>query len=156
MDKHLSLSIALEERELADRHRPFVKIEKWDFQARLRRRATPAELRLWGALREGRLIGTRWHFQTVLFGYIADFYCDDAKLIVELDGAYHLSPKQAEWDAKRDRAMKEHGIRTLRITNDELEADPAGTLHRIWTEMFWTVADTASFYNAKGPLGLQN
>src|SRR5258707_1243130 len=53
------------------------------------RKMTPAERRLWKALRRNALDGLHFRRQQVIEGYIADFYCDAAKLAIELDGAVH-------------------------------------------------------------------
>src|SRR5215216_6198007 len=53
--------------------------------------------------------------------YIADFYCNEKKLIIELDGKMHEFKDQKEYDVARDKLMNEFGIRTLRIKNEELK-----------------------------------
>jgi very-short-patch-repair endonuclease len=56
---------------------------------KLRRNQTDAELKLWLHLRNRRLDGLRFRRQAPVAGYIADFLCEDAKLIVEVDGGQH-------------------------------------------------------------------
>src|SRR5258708_27853937 len=63
--------------------------DKLEFAKQLRRKMTPAERRLWKALRRNALDGLHFRRQQVIEGYIADFYCDAAKLAIELDGAVH-------------------------------------------------------------------
>ena len=60
--------------------------DKLAFAKRLRREMTPPERRLWKALRGNMLDGFHFRRQQVIEGYIADFYCDAAKLAIELDG----------------------------------------------------------------------
>ncbi|HCG30677.1 MAG TPA: restriction endonuclease, partial [Chloroflexi bacterium] len=55
----------------------------------LRQSMTPAEEWLWEALRGGRLDGLKFRRQQVIGGYIADFYCDAAGLVIEVDGPVH-------------------------------------------------------------------
>ncbi|HEX2613696.1 MAG TPA: endonuclease domain-containing protein, partial [Fibrobacteria bacterium] len=59
--------------------------------------------------------GFRFRRQHILGGYIADFFCHEANLVIEVDGEIHLSQK--EYDAARDRVMREMGATILRIPN---------------------------------------
>jgi very-short-patch-repair endonuclease len=79
---------------------------------------TAAEALLWQHLRTNRTGG--WHFrrQQVIAGFIVDFYCHSAGLVIELDGAVHEN--QADYDQERDRILKEHSLRVLRIKNQEV------------------------------------
>jgi very-short-patch-repair endonuclease len=92
--------------------------DKLAFAKRLRREATPAERRLWKALRRDALDGFHFRRQQVIEGYIADFYCDGAKLAIELDGGVHQ--EQWQYDESRDRAIASMGVRVLRISNDAM------------------------------------
>ena len=95
-----------------------VEPEKLAFAKRLRREMTPSERRLWNALRRNALDGFHFRRQQVIEGYIADFYCDDAKLAIELDGGLHQ--EQWKYDESRDKVISEIGIRVLRISNDAM------------------------------------
>src|SRR5436309_2752592 len=86
----------------------------------LRRRLTPPEARLWIALRKKKL-GLHFRRQHPIGPYIIDFYCDAAKLAVEIDGESHLG--QVDHDDRRDRWLLEHGVRTLRIPASEVRDD---------------------------------
>jgi very-short-patch-repair endonuclease len=92
--------------------------DKLAFAKRLRREMTPTERRLWAALRRDALDGFHFRRQQVIEGYIADFYCDAAKLAIELDGGVH----QERWhyDESRDQEIASIGIRVLRISNDAM------------------------------------
>lgn len=79
---------------------------------------TPAEERLWQELRGGRLAGLKFRRQQVIGGYIADFYCDRAALVVEIDGPVH--DDQLEFDQAREEAINLHGPRVLRFSNDQV------------------------------------
>jgi len=95
----------------------------------LRREMTPAEQLLWEQLRAGRLNGLKFRRQQIIAGFIADFYCHAAGLVIEVDGAVHQG--QGDYDAERDRAIAAHGLRVLRVTNDEVERDIEAVLWRI-------------------------
>ena len=58
--------------------------------------------------------------QKVLGNYILDFYCAEAKIAIELDGAQHYEQKGKEKDAERDKFLGEQGMKVLRYTNIEL------------------------------------
>ncbi len=79
---------------------------------------TPAEKALWQHLRTKRLDGWKFYRQYPLYRYIADFYCEKARLVVELDGGAHDRKRQMEYDGERDRYLSVCGIRTLRFSNE--------------------------------------
>ena len=103
--------------------------EKQQRAKELRREMTPAENLLWQELRTNKLVG--WHFrrQQVIDGYIVDFYCHAASLIVEVDGGIHETQKDE--DAERDAHLISRGFRILRVTNDEVSNDMQGILQEI-------------------------
>ncbi len=81
----------------------------------LRRTLTLPELLLWKHLRGNRLSGLRFRRQHPVGPYILDFYCSDARLAIEVDGAVHGGAEQAKHDVQRDRWLKSQGIKVLRI-----------------------------------------
>ncbi len=101
---------------------------------RMREKPTPAEAALWERLRGVRL-GVKFRQQAIIRGFIADFWCPKLKLVVEVDGDYHLSPEQAAKDAHRDAAMRQLGITVLRFRNAEV----LGDIDRVCASIFNTV-----------------
>ena len=95
----------------------------------LRQQMTPAEKRLWEQLRTNQEAGLHFRRQHPIAGFIVDFYCGAAKLVVEVDGAIHN--EQREYDAERDQVLAAHGLRVLRFSNDEVIADISAALGRI-------------------------
>ena len=86
----------------------------------MRRALSPAEARLWQAIRAGKL-GVQFRRQVVLGDrYIADFCAPQLLLIVEVDGAQHAQSRSA--DAKRDRFLLRLGYRTLRVPARQVHA----------------------------------
>ena len=83
----------------------------------LRREMTPAEKLLWQEVRAKKL-GVRFRRQQVIQGFIVDFYCHKAALVVEVDGDIH--DLQQEEDAKREKVLREMGLRIVRFKNDEV------------------------------------
>ena len=95
----------------------------------MRRNMTPAERRLWTELRANRLDGFHFRRQQIIDGFIVDFYCHAAGLVVEVDGALH--DKQAEYDDERDRLLAARGLQVLRFRNREVLRELKGVLTRI-------------------------
>jgi len=87
----------------------------------LRRQMTPEEKILWQQLRGNRLNGLHFRRQQIINGFIADFYCHAARLVIEVDGKIH--EQQAEYDAERDKVLLARGLRLLRIKNEEVKQE---------------------------------
>ena len=82
---------------------------------RLRQNPTKTEKILWERIRKQQL-GIKFTRQKVLCGYIADFYCSQKKLVIEIDGPRHGELKRRAHDAERDAVLwKKKRIRTLRL-----------------------------------------
>lgn len=81
---------------------------------------TPTERLLWERLRARRLVGFKFLRQHVVREAIADFYCHELRLIVEVDGAAHENTLEQERDDERDFQLAAHGYRTLRIRDTEI------------------------------------
>ena len=92
--------------------------EKQTLAEQMRREMTPSEKRLWERLRANRLNGLAFRRQQVIGGFIADFYCRAARLVIECDGRVHAA--QAEYDRERDRIIAAYNLRVLRFTNDQI------------------------------------
>lgn len=106
-----------------------VSDEKMQLARELRRNMAPEECILWKALRAHRLQGPHFRRQQVIDGFVVDFFCYNAALVVEVDGEVHKA--QLEYDIERDRALEERGLRVLRIQNEDVRRDLAGVLARI-------------------------
>lgn len=96
----------------------------------LRKNQTPSEQKLWFQLR-GKMLGVRFKRQHSLGGYIADFYCSEKRLIVELDGEIHNNHEAKEYDEVRDKYFKELGYKTIRFQNKEVEENIEKVLEKI-------------------------
>ncbi|MFO0804491.1 MAG: DUF559 domain-containing protein [Gemmataceae bacterium] len=84
----------------------------------LRRKMTPAERALWQHLRRNQLDGLHFRRQQVLFGFIADFYCHAAGLVIEVDGDVHDS--QIAADADRTEILESKGFSVHRVRNEDV------------------------------------
>ena len=99
-------------------------------QAReMRRKPTRAEGVLWKHLRMHRLGGLHFQRQYIVRGFIADFYCHVASLVVEVDGEVHDG--QIERDEDRDAALVRHGLEVLRFRNERVINDVYAVLREI-------------------------
>ncbi|GGF11751.1 endonuclease domain-containing protein [Hymenobacter cavernae] len=85
---------------------------------RMRHEPTAAEDKLWQQLRGGQL-GVKFRRQHSIDRYIVDFVCLSHKLIVELDGAGHVEPDQADYDRGRSALLEELSYRILRFSNEQ-------------------------------------
>jgi very-short-patch-repair endonuclease len=89
------------------------------------RPGTPSERALWALLRAGQC-GVYFRRQVPLLGCcIVDFLAPAAKLVVEVDGAYHLAPARRSAEARRDHRLEKAGFRVLRLTAELVLAQPA-------------------------------
>jgi very-short-patch-repair endonuclease len=95
----------------------------------LRRSSTPAERALWELLRNRRLEGAKFRRQQPLGPYFVDFLCEEARLVVEADGAHHFPPP--EHDVVRDAFLRAAGLTVLRLSNHDILSDPDSVLERI-------------------------
>jgi very-short-patch-repair endonuclease len=102
---------------------------KRELAKQLRREMTSQETILWQYLRDNRLDGLHFRRQQVIDGFIADFYCHAATLVLEIDGAVHL--RQADYDEARDNLIRTRGILILRLPNDRIERELETVLSEI-------------------------
>jgi very-short-patch-repair endonuclease len=81
-----------------------------------REKPTEAEKKLWKYLRKHQLGGAKFRNQHCIGQFIVDFYCRDAKLVIEVDGPIHQY--QAEEDKTRQEYLEDRKLKVLRFTND--------------------------------------
>ena len=84
---------------------------------------------MWICLRGHRLAGFKFRRQQVIEGFVADFYCAEAGLIVELDGEIHS--RQLDADAERDAILAGRGLHVVRFANERIELDLLGVLSEL-------------------------
>ena len=89
--------------------------------ARMRAAPTATEALLWEELKGSRLGGVAFRRQAVIGRYIADFVAVREKLVVEVDGGYHV--ERAKADARRDRELGRLGYRVLRVSAEIVARD---------------------------------
>ena len=96
----------------------------------LRKNQTEDEKLLWLYIKSNQL-GVRFKRQHPIWMYIADFYCHELKLVIELDGSVHLQKTVMENDKIREEDLKSFGIRVIRFSNSELRTDAAKVIEKI-------------------------
>ena len=102
----------------------------------LRRQTTPPERLLWSRLKRGQLGGYKFRRQHPLGSYISDFYCHEASLVVEVDGAMHAGDRKHK-DAIRDSWMDARRIAVLRVR----AVDVFGDLDNVLSSILRVVED---------------
>jgi very-short-patch-repair endonuclease len=115
---------------------------------KLRREQTPAEIKLWGALRKRSAGGHRFVRQVVIGNYIADFLCREKAFIIEVDGATHGDDDEVKYDAKRTKFLETKGFIVFRVWNADVYENLNGVLDGILLEL----EKRQSLYKRKLPL----
>lgn len=103
----------------------------------LRKNQTKAESILWERVRRKQLNGLKFYRQYAIFYdilgeetfYIADFYCHEKKLVVEVDGDIHKFQKNE--DALREDVLSNLGLRVVRFSNDEVENEIEKVINKL-------------------------
>jgi len=101
----------------------------------LRKTQTDAEQLLWKLLRNRRFADKKFRRQHPIGRYILDFYCDDEKLAIELDGGQHNEEHAKSYDAERSRFLNEQGIHVLRFWNNDVLQKMDSVLAFLWNEV---------------------
>ena len=96
----------------------------------LRKNLTEREKIVWEKLCKKQL-GVKIRRQHPIWKYVADYYCHEIKLVIEIDGGIHLSKENRECDINREVTLKEFGIEIIRFTNDEIINDIDNVIEQI-------------------------
>ena len=95
----------------------------------LRRRSTDAERALWIQLRNRQLDGAKFRRQVPIGQFVVDFFCLNARLIVEVDGGQHANDQDR--DAKRTAWLTSEGYKVFRVWNNDVLENSDGVLEAI-------------------------
>ena len=99
---------------------------------RLRRDMTDAERRLWSILRNAQLQGAKFRRQQPIGPFVADFVCQERRLIIEADGGQHSGSLK---DDRRTAFLESKGYRVLRFWNDAILTNLGGVAQVIATAL---------------------
>jgi very-short-patch-repair endonuclease len=102
---------------------------------RLRRAMTPAERKLWHALKGHRFQDLHIRRQVPMGPYVADFICHAAKIVIEVDGAQHGFDQHARRDRARDAWFEAQGYRVLRFRNGDVLTKLENVLETIFANI---------------------
>lgn len=95
----------------------------FEFSKIFRKTQTDAQDIIWQSLRNRKMLGFKFRRQHPLGKYIADFYCFEAKLVIEIDGGIHNQLENKEYDENRSIELEELGITVIRFTNEMVSCD---------------------------------
>jgi adenine-specific DNA-methyltransferase len=101
------------------------------FSRHLRKTQNTYEELLWQLLRNRKRCNRKFRRQHPIANYVADFYCDEGKLVIEIDGRDHFTERGRIHDEARDRFMHSQGIRVLRFTGKQVETETHWVLAQI-------------------------
>ncbi len=93
-----------------------------EFAEENRKNPTEAESVLWNTLK-AKGVGLKFRRQHIIEDFIVDFFCNEKKLTIELDGGYHRVPEQMKKDEERTARLQELGYTELRFTNEQVLCD---------------------------------
>ena len=85
---------------------------------RLRREMTLSEQHLW--FRFLRSYPLKIYKQRIIESFVVDFYCAEARLVIELDGLQHYTEQGKAYDEERSQILREYGLKVLRFSNREV------------------------------------
>ena len=100
-------------------YNPYLK----QYSRDLRNHGQLSEALLWKCLK-GKRTGYRFLRQRPILNYIADFFCYELKLVIEIDGASHFSDEAQKRDAERDRQMQAIGLTVIRVKDNDVRKNP--------------------------------
>ncbi len=113
----------------------FNKASTREKRKNLRKNQTEAELALWKELRGKRFMGRKFFRQYGIGEYIADFYCPQHKLVIEIDGGQHHSGEGEEYDKSREDFMSSLAVKTIRFSNRDVLQNMDSVLSQIEREL---------------------
>ena len=99
----------------------------------LRDNMTTCEKLLWERVKQKQICGLRFRRQHPIDFFIVDFYCHEAKLVIELDGEIHN--QQREYDDGRSAEMEKYSIKVIMFNNSEIENNIEEVIKKIENEI---------------------
>ena len=113
------------------------------FSRNLRNNMTKQEKRLWyDFLKKYSL---RFYRQRIIGNYVVDFYCDKAKLVLELDGSQHYEAEAMEYDLLRTKYLESLGLKIMRFANSDIDNHFEGVCKLIEQSILSQASPDSSF-----------
>lgn len=113
----------------------FNKLSTREKRKNLRKEQTEVEKILWQKLRAKRFFNLKFFRQYGIGEYIADFYCPEMKIVIELDGSQHYTEEGKEYDKAREGFMEACGIKTFRFSNRDIVDNLDSVLEEIYNSL---------------------
>ncbi len=105
-----------------------------DLARELRNSGTKSEAYMWQILKHSKL-GYKFSRQKPIYHYIADFYCHELSLVVEIDGTSHNNADTNRHDRQRDLDMQALGLRVVRIADGDVLRFPIISAQKIFVDI---------------------
>ncbi len=99
---------------------------KYHLARELRKNSTPQEQKLWKILRNRQFLNLKFKRQVPIGNYIADFLCEEKKLVIEIDGGQHNKINNIEKDKIRTECIELEGYKVIRFWNNEIDNNLEG------------------------------
>lgn len=99
----------------------------------MRKEMTPLESKLWNLFL--RRLPIRFKRQKLIGDYVVDFYCDKAKLVIEIDGGQHFEDVNHQRDNTRDKYLTSLGLKILRFDNHQMNCEFDAVCQKIYSEI---------------------
>ena len=115
------------------------------YRKKLRHHGTTAEAYLWTHLQQKKLQGRKFRRQHSILNFIVDFYCAKEKLVIELDGQYHMNPTAEEKDAIRTKKLEDLGMKVVRFENK-----------MVFENLGWVLEEIKKHFRNDGPPRLRS
>ena len=110
--------------------------KKLELARHFRKNPTESEDAVWQMLRNRQIMNLKWRRQQVIDGFIADFYCAELNVVLEIDGTVHDTDEVKEYDEYRTSVFESKGIRTYRLRNEDCD-------RKHLTELIETIINSA-------------
>lgn len=116
---------------------------------------TEAESIMWDILKSKNIDGHKFRRQHIIKDYIVDFVCLQKKIVIEIDGQYHLEGQQIVKDKSRTADLQRDGFTVIRFTNEEVIANTSGVIKNIKKALMEIIPSTNKTSASKSPLSLE-
>ena len=122
-----------------------------DLARNLRKESTLSEILLWKEIKTKQILGYQFHRQVPIDNYIADFFCHELFLAIEIDGISHALKET--YDEKRQQRLESLGVRFLRFDDLEVKFQMESVLSRIkeWINAYTQNSQTSPFKGGLNP-----
>lgn len=94
-----------------------------EFARFLRNNSTKSEIKLWRTIKGKQIKGYDFHRQKPLLEFIADFYCHELALVIEVDGFTHKFEETKQKDEYKQKELEKVGLTVLRFSDEDIHSE---------------------------------